>query len=133
MNFDTNFERFEKQLCALREAISADLVRLKKAEETTNLFLKACADAGITELAIGTRHDSIPASKSWPFCPGGSVFTTEARGANGWPAIWKVVSDFGISTGCGNSNQHSANTACLIDGVYHFRAGAWRKIEEENE
>lgn len=84
-------------------------------------------------MAIGTSHESIPASVSFPFGAGSSIFgindTERCHDDSGWPAIWGVVERAGIHGGCGNSDQAQADVSGLIEGVYHLRDGAWKKIE----
>lgn len=107
---------------------------VKAGTRFTDKFLKECSKHKIKKVAIGVADDSIPASKTYPFGKEGSVFSDESRSDSGFPAIWKVVSDLNISGGCGNSFQHEVTkegTALLIDGVYHFEQGKWRRLEKK--
>jgi hypothetical protein len=102
---------------------------MKKAADFTVNFLEICKRHRIDKVAIAVAHESIPRSTEFPFGYTGSIFTQDARTKDGWPSIWRVVEEAGISGGCGNTDQHSANTAKLIDGCYHLKNGKWNKVD----
>ena len=80
-------------------------------------------------VSIGKRTDLIESAKGFPFGCGNSVFA-DGRDRDGWPTIWGVVEEMGISCGVGNTGQHQVTCdAKLIDGVYEFKDKKWRKIE----
>ena len=100
-----------------------------EAEDFTLRFLKCCSKHNIKTVSIGKRTGLIESAKNFPFGCGDSVFA-DGRGRDGWPAIWGVVNEMGISGGAGNAGQHQIYCgAKLIDGVYEFKDKKWRKIE----
>lgn len=100
-------------------------------------FLGKMEAGGYTKVSIGRRHKSVPNTVSWPFGHSGSVFGFAPKSnekikksANGgWPPIWGVCEELGISEGAGNGDQRQANTTNLIDGVYHLKNGAWERVD----
>lgn len=105
-------------------------VSLKDAEKQTATFLKKCSEFGIEKVSIG-KHPG----ESWPFGGAGNVFTfsdertpkTKGHSA-GWPAIWGVVEELGISTGCGNTDQHNVGKGeNLMEGIYQMKNGKWTR------
>lgn len=101
-------------------------------------FLQKMGAVGYTKVSVGKKHRSVPSSDSWPFNHGDSVFgfvpkyneATSKTSNRGWPPIWGVVEQMGISKGAGNSHQHQADTTNLIDGVYHLKKGQWVRIDD---
>lgn len=82
----------------------------------------------INMVSIGRKTELIESAKSYPFGCCDSVFA-DGRGRDGWPTIWGVVNEMGISGGAGNTGQHQVTCdAKLIDGVYEFKDKKWRKI-----
>ncbi len=131
MNFDLRVAEIEKRQKELAALVLATKAAVKEARRFTAHFLNECAKAGITKVAIARAHKSVPSSVDFPFGPRNSVFSDDVR-KDDWPAIWSVVSDCGLSGGCGNHNQHSLNEegeAKLIDGVYHLKNGKWKAVD----
>lgn len=130
MNFKLKIDEFyTKQDALLNELKSLESAYLE-AEDFTNKFLDECEKRGIELVSIQTRTDLIPASMSFPFGTSHSVFAPGKY--DGWPAIWRVVEALGISGGCGNTDQMQISRAAqslLIDGVYTYKSGAWRREE----
>ena len=122
------FAELQKQIECLEAKANSLAEAYAEAEDFTLRFLKCCSKHNIKLVSIGTRTELIESSKTYPFGCSGSVFA-EGRSRDGWPTIWGIVEEMGISCGCGNGGQHQVNCdAKLIDGVYEFKDKKWRKI-----
>ena len=96
----------------------------------TKKLLAECEKAGITKIAIGVRHKSVPVSMDHPFI-NNDVFAyqpAKVRNRTANPPIWKIVDVLKIGFGCGNGDQHQADLRNLDRGVYHYKAGKWTEI-----
>jgi len=95
-------------------------------KKTLDLLLR-CKKYGITRVAIGIGDESIPLSCHY-YCDAIFTYSPEGKGRDehGWPAIWGIVSDMGISIGAGSTNYHQAVIDDLVKGVYYLRKGKWR-------
>lgn len=100
--------------------------------EATRKLLKKCQEYGLKRVCIGVRHKIVPESMGFPFSPVTSIFGIVAPKADsdveGSPAIWRVVDELGISTGAGNTNQHTADLSGIEMGAYRFYGGQWKKL-----
>ena len=127
MNFDFRFKDIESDI----ERLSRDLKALKdtyeNARDFTSIYLQCCEKHGISLTSIGKKTDLISACKGWPFGFKNNVFADEEE--NGCPAIWKVCEEMKLGGGGGNTGQHQASCARLVDGVYKLKNGTWLKIE----
>lgn len=129
MNWEYKFKDLQKEVKELEEKANSLAEAYAEAEDFTLRFLKCCRKHNIKLVSIGTRTELIESSKTYPFDCCGSVFA-DGRSRDGWPTIWGIVNEMGISGGCGNSGQHQVSCdAKLIDGVYEFKDKKWRKIE----
>lgn len=129
MEWGYKFTELQKQIECLEEKANALAEAYAEAEDFTLQFLKCCSKHHIKLVSIGTRTKLIESSKTYPFGCKGSVFA-DGRDHGGWPTIWGIVEEMGISCGCGNGGQHQVNCdAKLVDGVYEFKDKKWRKIE----
>lgn len=129
MNWGYKFSELQNQIKNLNEKADALANAYAEAEDFTLRFLKQCSKHHIKLVSIGTRTELIDSSKNFPFGCSGSVFA-EGIDRDGWPVIWSVVEEMGISGGAGNGGQHQVTCdAKLIDGVYEFKDKKWRKIE----
>ena len=129
MEFGYKFDELQKQIELLDAKADSLAEAYAEAEDFTLRFLKCCSKHNIKTVSIGKRTDLIESSKNFPFGCENSVFA-DGRGRDGWPTIWGVVSEMGVSGGAGNTGQHQISCdAKLIDGVYEFRDKKWRKIE----
>lgn len=137
MNFDAevrNIQRvqndLEDRMKYTKELIDNFARAYSEAREFTSKFLDCCERYNISLVSIGVRTDKIKNCANHPFSCDGSVF---AEGKyNGWPAIWYVVGEMGISGGAGNTDQHQISRKAktdLIDGVYSLKNGVWEKVE----
>ena len=129
MEFGYKFDELQKQIECLEEKANSLAEAYAEAEDFTLRFLKCCSKHNIKMVSIGKRTDLIESTKVFPFGCGNSVFA-DGRDRDGWPSIWGVVNEMGISGGAGNTGQHQISCgAKLIDGVYEFKDKKWRKIE----
>jgi hypothetical protein len=132
MNFDCRISSLEEKQKSLDSSIKEVRSSYESAKVFTEKFLGECKRAGITKVSIGMKHKSVPSTLDWPFGHSSSVFAFQPKKAEmsngGWPPIWGVVARLGIGGGCGNGDQHQADTSNLIDGVYNLRAGNWLKL-----
>ena len=129
MDFGYKFDELQKQIKCLEEKANSLAEAYAEAEDFTLRFLKCCSKHNIKMVSIRKRTDLIESAKGFPFGCGNSVFA-DGRDRDGWPTIWGVVEEMGISGGAGNSGQHEVTCdAKLIDGVYEFKDQKWRKIE----
>ena len=129
MEFGYKFDELQKQIECLVAKANSLAEAYAEAEDFTLRFLKCCSKHHIKLVSIGKRTNLIESTKSYPFDCEGSVFA-DGRDRNGWPAIWGIVEEMGISGGAGNTGQHQVTCdAKLIDGVYEFKDKKWRKIE----
>ena len=129
MEFGYKFDELQKQIEYLEEKANSLAEAYAEAKDFTLRFLKCCSKHNIKTVSIGKRTDLIESAKSFPFDCGDSVFAYDI-GRDGWPTIWGVVNEMGISGGVGNNGQHQVTCgAKLIDGVYEFKDNKWRKIE----
>ena len=129
MEFGYKFDELQKQIECLKAKANSLAEAYAEAEDFTLQFLKCCRKHHIKLVSIGTRTELIESSKTYPFGCEGSVFADD-RSRDGWPTIWGIVEEMGISCGCGNGGQHQVNCdAKLVDGVYEFKDKKWRKIE----
>ena len=128
MEFGYKFDELQKQIELLEAKADSLAEAYAEAEDFTLRFLKCCSKHNIKTVSIGKRTDLIESSKNFPFGCSNSVFA-DGRGRDGWPTIWGVVEEMGISGGCGNTGQHQVSCDTkLIDGVYEFKDKKWRKI-----
>ena len=129
MEFGYKFDELQKQIECLEEKANSLAEAYAEAEDFTLRFLKCCSKHKIKMVSIGKRTDLIESAKGFPLGCGDSVFS-DGRDSAGWPTIWGVVNEMGISGGAGNTGQHQISCgAKLIDGVYEFKDKKWRKIE----
>ena len=129
MDFGYKFDELQKQIKCLEEKANSLAEAYAEAEDFTLRFLECCSKHNIKMVSIRKRTDLIESAKGFPFGCGNSVFA-DGRDRDGWPTIWGVVEEMGISGGAGNSGQHEVTCdAKLIDGVYEFKDQKWRKIE----
>ena len=129
MEFGYKFDELKKQIECLVAKANSLAEAYAEAEDFTLRFLKCCSKHNIKMVSIGKRTDLIESAKGFPFGCGNSVFA-DGRDRDGWPTIWGVVEEMGISGGVGNNGQHQVTCdAKLIDGVYEFKDKKWRKIE----
>ena len=129
MEFGYKFDELKKQIECLVAKANSLAEAYAEAEDFTLRFLKCCSKHNIKMVSIGKRTDLIESAKGFPFGCGNSVFA-DGRDRDGWPTIWVVVEEMGISGGAGNTGQHQVTCdAKLIDGVYEFKDKKWRKIE----
>ena len=129
MEFGYKFDELKKQIECLVAKANSLAEAYAEAEDFTLRFLKCCSKHNIKMVSIGKRTDLIESAKGFPFGCGNSVFA-DGRDRDGWPTIWGVVEEMGISGGVGNTGQHKVTCdAKLIDGVYEFKDKKWRKIE----
>lgn len=108
---------------------------IKEAGSYTDAFLKVCKKHKLTKVAIGVKHASIKSSIEWSgvFGTRGSVFS-DGDDKEGWPTIWAVAKESGVGGGAGNVGQHQISSvaqARLIEGVYHYKNGKWKRLEGE--
>lgn len=128
MNWEYKFKDLQEEVRELEKKANSLAEAYAEAEDFTLQFLKCCSKHHIKLVSIGTRTELIESSKTYPFGCSGSVFA-DGRSRDGWPTIWGIVEEMGISCGCGNSGQHQVSCdAKLIDGVYEFKNKKWRKI-----
>lgn len=129
MNWGYKFSELQTQINTLQDKANRLAEAYAEAEDFTLKFLACCEKHHIDLVSIGQRTDRIKSAKKYPFDVKDSVFADGTDSEDG-PYIWSVVSDMGISGGCGNSGQHQIrNSAKLIDGVYELKDGTWRKVE----
>ena len=129
MEFGYKFDELKKQIECLVAKANSLAEAYAEAEDFTLRFLKCCSRHHIKLVSIGKRTNLIESTKSYPFDCEGSVFA-DGRDRAGWPAIWVIVEEMGISGGAGNTGQHQVSRdAKLIDGVYEFKDNKWKKIE----
>ena len=129
MEFRYKFDELQKQIECLEAKANSLAEAYAEAEDFTLRFLECCRKHNIKTVSIGKRTGLIESAKNFPFGYGDSVFA-DGRGRDGWPTIWGVVNEMGISGGAGNTGQHQISCdAKLIDGVYEFKDKKWRKIE----
>lgn len=128
-DFGYEFGELKKQIEALNKKADALAKAYAEAEDFTLRFLKQCSKHHIKLVSIGTRTKQIDSARDFPFGCAGSVFA-DGKDKDGWPVIWRVVEEMGISGGAGNEGQHQVCVgAKLIAGVYEFKDKKWRKIE----
>ena len=121
MEFGYKFDELKKQIECLVAKANSLAEAYAEAEDFTLRFLKCCSKHNIKMVSIGKRTDLIESAKGFPFGCGNSVFA-DGRDRDGWPTIWGVVEEMGISGGAGNTGQHQVTCdAKLIDGVYEFK------------
>lgn len=98
----------------------------------TYRFLMRCKKYGLKRVCIGVSHPIVPESVNFTFGPHNSVFGIKSPKGDSnyddWPAIWQVVRDLKIVSGCGNHNQHNAHMEGLERGAYRLYNGVWRKV-----
>ena len=128
MNWEYKFKDFQEEVKELQEKANSLAEAYAEAEDFTLRFLKCCSKHHIKLVSIGKKTELIESSKTYPFSCSGSVFA-EGISRDGWPTIWAIVEEMGISGGAGNTGQHQVTCdAKLIDGVYQFKDRKWRKI-----
>ena len=102
----------------------------------TAKFLKCCKEHGITKVAIGMRHKSVPDSMNYPSgFESFSVFAYQPKQKDVWPPIWEAVSDAGMSCGCSNGNQSQIDLDDMMKldkAVFHLKKGKWIEIERRS-
>lgn len=131
MDLEAMIKEIEDGIERNNSALASVKANLVKARIFTAKFLNECGKVGITKVAIRKEDRDIPSSKNWPFYHGGSVFAFGKRKDEGFPPIWGVVERMGISSGCGNDDQHQIvedPDTILIDGVYHLQSGKWIRV-----
>ena len=129
MEWGYKFTELQNQIDCLEAKANSLAEAYAEAEDFTLRFLKCCSKHNIKLVSIGTRTNLIESCKTYPFGCKGSVFA-EGRSRDGWPTIWGIVEEMGISCGCGNTGQHQVTCeAKLIDGVYELKDKKWRKIK----
>lgn len=127
MDYDLKFNSIQSQMSRLQVQFADLKDDFEKSVEYTKVFLDECKNNGIKLVSIGKYDEEIKSTKNWPFYTPCSVFA-DKRTKDGWPSIWRVVENLGISGGCGNSGQHqisSESYARLVDGVYLYKDGKW--------
>lgn len=93
----------------------------------TEKFLAICTKHKVVLVSIGTKTNLIKSSKEWPFSHYYSAF--EDGEEDGWPRIWRVCEEAGVSAGCGNYGQHQLRYAHGMElGVYRRHHQTWKKI-----
>ena len=128
MNWENKFKDLQEELREFQERANSLAKAYAEAADFTLRFLKCCSKHHIELVSISKKTELIESSKTYPFNCDDSVFA-DNRSRDGWPTIWAVVEEMGISCGCGNSGQHQVSCdAKLIDGVYEFKDKKWRKI-----
>jgi len=132
-----NLKRELAVIRTLREQLTNIEKSLKEAGTYTDAFLEVCKKHSIKKVAIGVPHSSVKSSIEWGGAhrTSGSVFA-DAEDDGKWPSIWKVARDAGVSGGAGNSGQHQLSLnaqALLIEGVYHYKAGKWKRLEGKED
>lgn len=128
MNWEYKFKDLQEEVRELQERANSLAEAYAEAEDFTLRFLKCCSKHHIKLVSIGKKTELIESSKTYPFGCDGSVFADD-RSRDGWPTIWAIVEEMGISGGCGNTGQHQVSRdAKLIDGVYELKDKKWRKI-----
>ena len=130
MNFESRFKNLEADVKSIKKSIADLKVAYEQNIEFTSVFLQCCEKRGICTVSIATPTDLIESCKGWHWGFEGHIFADEREGT--WPAIWAVSEDMKISSGCGNSGQHQANCARLVDGVYKLQDGKWLRLEGGN-
>ena len=129
MNWGFRFDDLQKEIRTLSERMNELAEAYAEAEDFTLRFLTQCSKHHIKLVSIGKRTNLIESAETYPFDCRGSVFA-DGKSKDGWPVIWSVVEELGISGGAGNSGQHQIkSSAKLIDGVYEFKDKKWRKVE----
>ena len=137
MNYENKIGSLQRDIKDLQKAINELQDNYDNALFKTSLFLDECKKGGITKVAIGKKHHSVPASISFSFSSYGSVFQYIPKKnkdkkevySNGWPPIWTACNKAGISAGCGNADQHQVYDISVIDGIYHLKNGEWHKVD----
>lgn len=100
------------------------------AKDYTSDLLEKCAQQGITKVSVSKKHKSVPSSEKWPWHGRGNIFAFSPKNQEqDHPAIWGVVAAAGIGRGCGNNDQYSIDDSGLVDGVYHYKQGKWKKVD----
>jgi hypothetical protein len=130
MNVEREIKQMSEKVRLCQMSIKSLNKQYKDAKQFTNEFLQECARVGLNKISIAKSHESIKESVTFPFGASGSVFgigINDSRDKQGWPAIWGVCERKGLGGGCGNSNQYQVDTTRLIEGVYHFKGGAWKR------
>ncbi len=105
-------------------------------EQTLTKLLDLCAKHGYDAVAIGMKHEVVPQSVRFVFGPQGSIFANpkgrKRCNIDGWPAIWSIVEQVGLESGCGNFHQHQIHNAPFLHPqVWQLKKGKWAKIAEE--
>lgn len=100
----------------------------ERAKIMTAHVLAAAEANGVDRIGINTIDKTVHETGNFPFAARGSLFA-KGRHENGWPVVWKVASDAGISGGAGNTDQHQIQSVALVDGIYELRDGEWRMVE----
>lgn len=122
MNPERELESLERQLATLR-------ARFEAAEDMTAQVLAVAQAHGVDRIGINRCDKTVHETGNWPFAENGNLFAKGRQ--NGWPVVWQVAEDAGISAGCGNGDQHQISmSARLIDGIYELRDGRWLRVDE---
>jgi hypothetical protein len=130
MDWCGKFEELKGEISALSNKADKMAQAYAEAEDFTRKFLARCSAHKIKLVSIGFSTDLIEGCKSYPWGCEGSVFA-EGRAEDGFPAIWSVVEELGISGGAGNGYQHQVSRDAqskLVDGLYEFKNKKWHKI-----
>lgn len=130
MNWEEKLADFEVRLKEWDAKFNNLMIAYNESRDFTQDFLECCKKHDIDLVAINCNDDRLK-DNHYSFAPYESVFA-DGDDNEGWPLIWSVVEDFGISGGCGNSGQHAITedaSVKLIDGVYELKNGQWRKIK----
>ena len=131
-DFEHRIKELETKLNGMRQQFDNIVMAYADARDFTQNFLKCCSKHHVNVVAIQAKTDLIEESVSFPFGVSGSVFAN-GNDKEGWPVIWRICGEAGVSGACGNHNQNSLNEigkAKLIDGVYKFENGKWMRLYE---
>lgn len=116
MNFDYKIKQMEIEIKKLRKDF-------KNAKVFTGKLLAIAKKHGATAVGINKQDDTV-ITDAWTSAPN-SLFCKQKNKHYNYPLIWDVAKEAGVHSGCGNSDQVQANTAELIDGIYHLEKGRW--------
>jgi len=118
----------QNEVARCEKSVQDMVNRIKLVEKDTKKFLALCLKMDIKLVSISAFTDKIPVSKTFPFSCSGSAFTLDVRTSDGWPAIWRVCELIDMG-GCGNYMQHQIDDTRLVNGVYEYKDGYWKRVE----
>lgn len=130
MDLTREIDNQKRRLRAVIEEAERTLARIEAAGEKTAEVLAIANDAGVKTVGLGRKHASL-GNSDFPFGGSGNIFTPMNHRTDGWPTAWHIAEQAGISTGAGNTGQHSIPANACIDGVYRCVKGVWTRIEGE--